>query len=616
MISRRASLRVLAAGATIAAGLLATGCGGTSVVDVGTPTPVPPPTGYTGAAFTGTVLGGTTPIAGASVELYSAGTTGAGSAPSTLLTAALTTSSAGAFAVPAGYTCASSSSQLYLVARGGALGAGRASNAASAMLLALGPCGAIATDARVMVNEVTTVAGVWAMAQFLGPAGAAGASATNDAGLANAASTSAALVSAATGGTGFPGNGTAPVAKINTLAGLLHLCVVDASSLGCTSLFSLTAGSSAAADTLEAARNLALRPGANVAALFTLLPASPVFSPSLTAAPADWTLSGTYTGGGMKSPGALGVDGAGNVWVASYFGVLSEFSPSGAAVFSSGITGAGLGSSYGLAIDAKDNVWVTNESSDGVVNSARGSVSEFSNAGQPLLGATGFSAGGLNYPVGIAIDANGTVWVVNYGNASVTLLDGTGKPLSGAAGYPVTGSAFPVSVALDAAHNGWIGDQNDATLTRIAADGTQIRNYACCNAPAGLAIDQSGATWAANFSGASVSRIANGQMTVYTGGGLSQPQGVAIDGAGRVWVANYGAPGVTELAGSTDAQPGAVLSPAAGWVADGNVQGAFALRIDASGNLWVSGFNDNTLREIIGLAAPVKTPLLGPPQAP
>ena len=43
---------------------------------------------------------------------------------------------------------------------------------------------------------------------------------------------------------------------------------------------------------------------------------------------------------------------------------------------------------------------------------------------------------------------------------------------------------------------------------------------------------------------------------------------------------------------------------------------AFAVAIDASGNLWVTNFGSNTLTEFIGLAVPVKTPLIGPPQTP
>ena len=598
------------------AGLLVVGCGGTTVIPVpGGPVP-PPPTGYTGVAFTGVVMGGSSPVAGASVELYSAGVSGAGSAPTALLAAALTTDASGAFAVRAGYSCASASTELYLVARGGNIAAGQSSNAALALLATVGPCGSVAAT-RLTVNEVSTAASVWALTQFLGPGGAVGAAATNANGLRNAFATSSNLVQIATGAApaaGSPVNRAPLAAKINLLANLLHVCAAGASAPGCGSLLSLVtpAGASAPADTLDAARDLALSPGTNVAALYTL--AAGGSGPG--AAPADWTLRAVYGGGGMHSPSALGVDSGGTVWVANYVGVLSAFSPTGMPVFASGITGSGLNHSYGLAIDSADAVWVTSEDSDGSVNGGFGTVAKFSNLGQPLSGATGFSAGGLNFPVGMAIDANGTVWVTDYGNSRVTLLDLTGKPLSGATGYAVRGGAFPVAVTLDAAHNGWVGDQNDATVTRVSADGQQVANYACCDASVGLAIDQSGGVWVANFQGSSVSRIVDGQATVLTGGGLNHPQGVAIDGAGRVWTASFDAPALTELAGEKDAQPGAVLSPAAGWGADGAVAGAFALAIDASGNIWVTGFNDNTLTETIGIAAPVRTPLLGPSQAP
>jgi hypothetical protein len=40
------------------------------------------------------------------------------------------------------------------------------------------------------------------------------------------------------------------------------------------------------------------------------------------------------------------------------------------------------------------------------------------------------------------------------------------------------------------------------------------------------------------------------------------------------------------------------------------------IAIDASGNLWVSNLDGNTVTEFLGLANPVKTPLLGPPSQP
>ena len=97
---------------------------------------------------------------------------------------------------------------------------------------------------------------------------------------------------------------------------------------------------------------------------------------------------------------------------------------------------------------------------------------------------------------------------------------------------------------------------------------------------------------------------------------IDHPQGIAIDGSGHVWVTNYFGSSITELAGSAASSPGQILSPTTGWASDANFNEAFAVAIDASGNLWITNFQTNILTEIVGLATPVKTPLLGPAQAP
>jgi len=38
--------------------------------------------------------------------------------------------------------------------------------------------------------------------------------------------------------------------------------------------------------------------------------------------------------------------------------------------------------------------------------------------------------------------------------------------------------------------------------------------------------------------------------------------------------------------------------------------------IDSSGNAWAPNYRGNTITELVGIAAPVKTPFIGPPQLP
>ena len=570
-------------------------------------------------AFQLTAQAGTNPIAGAAVQVYAAGNSGNGSSPTALLSSPLTTSSAGVATVPSSFTCPAGSPVLYAVSRGGTVTGASGANANAVLMTAIGPCGSISTGSNFVVDEATTVAAVEALAPFYAAGGAIGASATNTLGLTNAIATAATLADPVAGkspGPTLPSNAVSPAPRVNSLANLLNSCVVSSSA--CSALYNATAqGSTLATNTLDAAFYLVKNPTVNVATLYSLSLASTAYTPVLTTIPTDWTMFINYSGGGMDSPSGLGIDSKGNVWVASYFNVASKFTPIGSPVFPAGITGSGLDNSYGLAIDLNDNVWIPNEqpfTSVGI-----GSVSELTSSGASLAG-NGYLNGGLNYPLSVAIDPNGTVWVVDYGNSHLTLLNSSGTPLSGSSGYTTPLFAFPVAVAVDGNHFGWIVNQSSNNITKVAPDGSSFTNYNCCDLASGLAIDQGDNIWVANYFGNTVSLVTNGGTTLANSlngnGSINHPQGIAVDGAGTVWVANYRAGYLTELAGANSGVPGASLSPATGIGGDANLLEAYALSLDASGNIWVSNQGNNTITKFIGLAVPVKTPLSGLPKLP
>ena len=622
---------------TLLAFTLLTGCGsgvqnpcfdpktGTVALNCNNPTPPPPPPPpppitYPGSAFTGKALSGIVPIVNSTIQLYAAGTTGNGSAPTTLLTSTLSTDATGSFTVAAGYPCPATASQLYLVARGGKVGT-LSNNAAITLVTTLGRCDALPANASFVLNEVTTASTTWALSQFLAPAASIGYSATNTQGIANAVALAASLANPATGtspGPTFPANGISPSAKINALANLLNTCTA---SSNCAPLFTLAvSGSTAPSNTLDAAFNIIRNPAANVTAIYTQSLTSTAFAPTLTAAPADWTLFITYTGGGMNYPASIGVDSTGSLWVANYFNTASKFSPIGTSIFPNGITGSGLNESYGLAIDARDNVWITNGETPFNVNSGLGSITEFNSAGQPLSGTGGYGTGGIYYPAAIAIDTNAVAWIVDNGNSHITQLNSSGQPLSGPTGYTTPLFYFPIAIAIDATHNAWVGNQGDINVTRVTANLTQATNFTCCNSPSSVAIDQRGFIWVANYYGDSVSELSSTGAVLssgYTGGGtIYHPQGLAIDGAGTIWTASFLRSTLTRLAGSNTSNPGQTLSPTNGFATDADLLGAYAVAIDASGNLWISSLYGAKITQFIGLAVPVKTPLLGPPQTP
>jgi len=206
----------------------------------------------------------------------------------------------------------------------------------------------------------------------------------------------------------------------------------------------------------------------------------------------------------------------------------------------------------------------------------------------------------------------------------MTHLSSSGQELSSSP-YLSTQLLYPFAAAIDANHNVWVSNLGETTVTRVTQDGSQFTSYDCCNGPEGLAIDQRGNVWVANFEGNSISEI-SGAGTVLSNGGytsasLDDPDDIAIDGVGTVWISNYRGASLTELAGSAASVPGTALSPAGGLGSDAGLVEAYSLAIDASGNLWVSNKGSNTLSQyfltqFIGLAAPVRTPQIGPPVAP
>jgi streptogramin lyase len=498
-------------------------------------------------------------------------------------------------------------------------------NSAITLLTVLGACNQIVASSQIVLNEVTTAASVYGLSQFLSLGANLGSSSTNNVGLRNAVATASGLADISLGtspGPSFAANGSSPAPIINTVANLLNGCTSSApAGNSCNSLFSATiaSGSAAPTNTFDAALNLVRNPAVNAASLFTLSANASAFLPSLASSPNDWSLYIDYTGGGMNSPTGLGIDSVGNVWVANYLNVASVFSPTGKPLVTQGITGSGLGASYGLAIDTNDHAWIPNEPSTGVKGN---SVSVLDANGQSYAGSSGFTGAGLDYPIAVAIDTDTSTWIVDYGDSTLTHLSSSGQPLSGASGYTSPLLGVPVAAAIDASHNVWVANQSAASVTKVASDGSQFTSYACCNSPSSIAIDRLGNVWVTNYYGDSVSEISSSGVILSNGtfalGRVDHPQSIAIDGAGNAWIANYRSPYITELAGATasGATPGSVLSPAGGLGPHSALSESYAIAVDASGNLWISNFGSNKLTEFIGLASPVRTPLIGPAATP
>ncbi|SEF78796.1 hypothetical protein SAMN05421819_1211 [Bryocella elongata] len=594
------------------------GCAGTISTTTSTVTTVTPQ----GAVLQGHVHAGQQPVAGATISLYAASTSGYKASSVSLLTQSVTTAADGGFSTTS-YTC-TSGQQLYLVASGGNPGQGV--NSSLALMAVLGDCANLGTGASVTLNELTTLASVYALAQFMGSSTALGASATNAMGLAHAMELAQALVNTSSGaapGTTLPATVTLPAAKLNTLADVLAACTATKGGIAndgstCGTLFALAPSSSGSApsNTIDAALNIAHQPAKNVARLDALAGSSTAFTPRLSSAPPDWTMALTCSGGGLNNPSAVAIDSTGSAWVANVAGAATKLSPLGEPAAGNGFADASLYESYGVAIDAQDNAWITNTESQSGVNGGDGSVTKLNSAGQVLSG-TGYVDGGIYFPAAIAVTPAGKLWVADYGQASATLLNADGTSAAGTAAYVSASLPYPVAVAADAAGDAWFAAYGAAV--HVTAGGS-VTPYACCHdAPSGIALDPSGNVWITDYDASSLLEMNAGGTILQTltgSGGLAFPQSLAIDGAGNVWVTNFQSRTLSGFSASSAGSLSTALATATGFGSDAGLAQPAGVAIDGEGNVWVTNSSAGSVSLFIGLAAPLRTPILGLPRTP
>lgn len=536
----------------------------------------------------------------------------------------------------------------------------------------------------VTINERTTVATAYAMAQFIVGDEIGG----NTPGIQNAASTLQNLVDLRTGNIGDVlgsrpnGSETNTMALFNSLANLVTSCAVHQS---CDELFALATppGGTAPENTLDAMVDIAHYPWHNATELFTIAADVKIYEPALTLPPVTWTIALLYEGNGrmFDGPGATAFDAEGNAWINNnytfrknhntrscggkqFFKLLPNGENAPHSPFNGrrgGVDGAG----FGICVDAFNNIWIGNFGFYGTTCPCKiaplaNSVSKYTMDGTALCPREGFTQGCINGPQATVSDMFGNIWIANCCGGTVTqyrlgnpednwVFDIHSLSLAPPGSCPAYQGNKPFGIAIDADGNGWVTDNRANTAFKLATDGTLLAmadSSAGIDRPMGVAIDSTGDVWISNShivdppcatcgSGGgfpykdvldgiidpSVTRLdSDGNLVgVYRGGGMWIPWGICVDGADNVWVANFGGRRVTEL--DHDGNPVAPL----GYYSDA-MQRITGVSIDPSGNVWLANNwlidppltnpGGDGMLVFVGLAAPVKTPMFGPPEQP
>jgi hypothetical protein len=535
---------------------------------------------------------------------------------------------------------------------------------------------------RVVINELTTVAAGYGLAQFIHEGGIRGRSP----GLENAAAMSANLADATTGRQAGVlrrdpnGSQTSTLRTFNSLANLLAPCA--RAERHCARLLRLASppDGPAPSGALQAIADIARNPTHNVERLFRLARSRPApYEPVLRRSerPDAWTLALRFDGDGrtLDGPGNFAIDAEGNVWTLNNYeyhaspfepacgsDLLIKFTPDGRFAPGSPYTGGGLsGAGYGITFDPDGDVWVGNYGFAGTgceQQPAHNSVSKFTAEGRALSpdatepSSGGFTEGSISWPQGTVSDRAGNIWIANCGNDSVTQYP-NGNP---AAARSLTGLGLekPFDIAINDAGQAFVTAVGNDSVAMLNPDGSPTPRSPIraggLNRPMGIAVDSRGNMWVANSGlidlpcpdaapslstrGGSLTLIGRDGVperpTAFTGGGLTIPWGITVDGDDHVWVANFGKKRISEFCGlrsrtcppGTD--PGDPISPnGTGYGFDGLVRNT-GLAVDPSGNVWVannwltapiqSNPGGHQVVVFVGIAAPLRTPLIGPPR--
>ena len=307
-------------------------------------------------SVSGKVSVGAVPIAGASVQMYFTSDKGVGSASIVASAGSTKSGQDGSYLLSGSVACPSPTSVAYLIAAGGqsALSSGQ-ENKVSVLMSVAGLCtDVVNAQAKVQINEITSVGSIWPLAALISSPSGIGVDAAHQSAMPAALEQVLEFVDPASGnspGPGLPAGFVAPTEKIAMLGALIASCAgsdgnVTSGDSVCSRLFQQTTypGSNPPTDTFQAALAIAKHQNTNVNGTFQLLSEANPSAWSGTVAPTDWQLlilaaplsspafllsNGTYNG-----PQSVGIaarsDGA-----TTYYTTDGTTPTSGASVYTS-----------------------------------------------------------------------------------------------------------------------------------------------------------------------------------------------------------------------------------------------------------------------------------------
>ena len=362
----------------------------------------------------------------------------------------------------------------------------------------------------------------------------------------------------------------------------------------------------------------------------------------------------------LYEPGAIAVDSAGNVYVASSsdldypgavrkisHGVISTVagSASGTALGDGGpATSALLSAIAGLAVDSAGNLFIADAANYRVREVSGGVISTVAGNGAFSFGGDNGPATGAGLvPGGLALDSAGNLYLSDTFNnrireishAVIATVAGNGLASFGGDNGPATSAQLyaPGGMALDSAGNLYIADIDNSrirevtngTIATVAGDGAYA--FGGDNGPAtaaglfypyDVAADAAGNLYIADRDDARVRMVSKGVITTVAGGGpasqnsngdggpatsalLGAPSYLAVDSAGNLYI---GECGTTVRKVSNGIITTVAGNGTLGYGGDGGpatsaeLNLACGIAVDPAGSLYIADSNNNRIRKV------------------
>ncbi|MDD3265605.1 MAG: hypothetical protein PHC75_00310 [Burkholderiales bacterium] len=453
------------------------------------------------------------------------------------------------------------------------------------------------SSSKVVVNELTTVAAAYSMAQFWHGDSIYGSHKAIT--VANGMNLN--LVSPYDGSISTVissppnANQTNALRLINSLANAVANCVRNKST--CDTLFqaSRTISGALPNNTLMALQNLVLNPSQGINEIFNYSHRQSIYSPYLYSAPDAWTLALKFNQTGSSScpfggPGNITFDDNGNAWITNNVVQGSTVSsnciivlkPNGmpadgtngspaSPLFGGGIFGQG----FGITTDLQGRVWSGNFGWGTLLPT--GSVSLFSSNGEAISGESGYSQY-IYRAQALRADNKDNMWIASNGNQRLVIFP-SGNPDQ--AIYATTAESYPFDIEITQEDDAWVSfssltdpsvlTESSGVVSKYKLVNKQIQQIATAKVggyPLGMTLDSSNYLWVSSLLESAVYRVSPDGQNVesFSGGGTIGTWNVTLDGDENVYAVNFmsnqtGLFGIAKLCGPKvrNCPPGATL---------------------------------------------------------